>query len=46
MIIEDYKIENCSTEDLIEDVPTHQPRFIVKFLLGVNNDYINKVILL
>merc|ERR1712126_73815 len=29
MIIEDYKIENCSTEDLIVDVPTHQPRFIV-----------------
>ena len=30
MIIEDYKIENCSTEELIEDVPTHQPRFIVR----------------
>ena len=30
LIVEEDRIEDCSTESLMEELPTHQPRFVVR----------------
>ena len=30
LIVEEDRIEECSTESLMEELPSHQPRFVVR----------------
>ena len=30
LIVEEDRIEECTTESLMEELPTHQPRFVVR----------------